>query len=96
MINTIKKLISLLKTHELKSAIVLLIMITIMAFLDMIGIASILPFISVLTVPDLAQTNILLNNLFEISKILGIRNNEEFIFFSRNFSFHTDNYFTYF
>ena len=45
---TLKKLLLILTPHELKRAGLLLVMILIMALLDMIGIASILPFISVL------------------------------------------------
>ena len=54
---TFKKLLLLLSPNELKRAGLLLIMILIMALLDMIGVASILPFITVLTNPDIIQTN---------------------------------------
>ena len=46
---TFKKLLFLLSSHERNQAVLLLIMIIFMAFLDMIGIASILPFVAVLT-----------------------------------------------
>ena len=42
----------------------LLCMILIMAFLEMLGVASIMPFMAVLTSPDLIQTNPILNNFF--------------------------------
>ena len=50
---TFKKLLSLLSQHERRSALLLLVMILVMALLDMIGVASILPFMAVLTNPDL-------------------------------------------
>ena len=45
----IKKLLYLFSGDELKRALLLLIMTLIMAIIDMIGVASILPFIAVLT-----------------------------------------------
>ncbi len=78
--NTLKKLLFLLNPQERKRAFYLMSMILIMALLDMIGIASILPFISVLTNPDLIETNYILNSMFQTSKILGVENNQQFIF----------------
>ena len=56
------------------------IMILIMAFLEMIGVVSIMPFMAVLTSPDLIQTNPLINNLFNLSKKFGVENNNQFLF----------------
>ena len=75
----LKKSIYLLTPREVKSASLLLVMIIMMAFLDMIGVASILPFMAVLTNPGAIETNAILNKMFEISKILGVKNNEEFL-----------------
>ena len=49
----IKKFLFLLSSHERKRAGLLLVMMLIMALFDMIGVASILPFIAVLTNPSL-------------------------------------------
>jgi ABC-type multidrug transport system fused ATPase/permease subunit len=76
-----KKLLFLLSPHERKSAALLLVMMIIMALLDMVGVASILPFITVLMNPNLIETNIILNNIFQASRIFGIDTNQEFIFF---------------
>jgi ABC-type bacteriocin/lantibiotic exporter with double-glycine peptidase domain len=46
----------------------------------MIGVASILPFITILTNPSLIQTNIILKNLFQALNILGIATAQEFLF----------------
>ena len=51
-----------------------------MALLDMIGVASILPFITVLTNPGLIDTNIVLKKLFKLSTMFGVKNNQEFVF----------------
>ena len=77
---TLKKFLLLLTPHERKSAGLLLIMTFIMALLDMIGVASILPFMAVLTNPDIIETNIILKNMFQASNIFGIENNQEFLF----------------
>ena len=58
-----RKIFYLLTAQERKSAFLLLIMSLIMALLDMIGVASILPFMAVLTNPTLIETNQILNSL---------------------------------
>ena len=75
-----KKLFFLLSSKDRKSAHLLLVMIIIMALLDMIGVASILPFIAVLSNPSLIETNAILNTIFKNSNMLGVENNQEFIF----------------
>ena len=77
---TLKKFISLLTPDELRHAILLLLMILTMALLDMIGVASILPFMAVLTNPNIIETNIIINKMYQISIIFGVENNEEFLF----------------
>ncbi len=79
---TLKKLLFLLSAHEKKKAGLLLIMILILSFLDMIGVASIMPFIAVLTNPSLLETNFFLKYMFQVSSIFGVENSEEFMFFS--------------
>ncbi len=76
---TIKKIFELLNSSEKKEFYLLLLLIIFMAALDAIGIASILPFISILTNQDLIETNYLLIKLFNISKILGVNTTNEFI-----------------
>ena len=77
---TLKKFLFLLTPHERKRAALLLLMILIMALLDMIGVASILPFMAVLTNPDIIETNVVLKKMFIASKILGVETKEEFFF----------------
>jgi len=78
---TLKKLLFLFTIKERKHGCLLLLMMVIMAMLDIIGVASIMPFMAVLTNPGLVETNFILNNMFEFSGIFGIENNQEFLFF---------------
>ena len=77
---TFNKLLNLLTPSERKHASLLLFMILIMALLDMVGVASIVPFMAVLTNPDLIETNFILNTMFQNSKIFGVENNQQFLF----------------
>ena len=74
------KIWNLLTLKEQKRAIYLLFMIIFMAFLDTLGVASILPFMAVLTNPEIIETNIILNSLFLYSEIFGIKDQQEFLF----------------
>ncbi len=56
-------------------------MILILAFLDMVGVASIMPFIAVLTNPSIVETNYFLKYMFQASSIFGVQNTQEFMFF---------------
>ena len=78
---TYKKLFLLLKPDERRRAGFILIMIIVMAFLDTIGVASILPFMAVLTNPDLIETNIVLKTVYQELSVFGVKNNEQFLFF---------------
>ncbi len=75
-----KKLLFILTAREIRFAFLLLFMILIMALIDMIGVASILPFVSVLTNPSLIETNSILNYMFQLSEHFGVRNDQEFLF----------------
>ena len=75
-----KKLLYFLTPLEKKHASLLLIMIIIMAFIDMLGVASILPFMAVLTNPSLIETNSFLSSIFQAASAIGIKTTQEFIF----------------
>lgn len=75
-----KKALNLLSQQERKKANLLLLMILVMALLDMIGVASILPFIAVLANPSIIETNIFLKEIFEISHVFGVTNTKQFLF----------------
>ena len=74
------KLLALLIPSERKRAGVLMGMILVMAFLDMLGVASILPFMAVLANPEQVQTNAVLNSAFTISRHIGIHTPDQFLF----------------
>lgn len=77
---TIKKILFLLNARERKQAFFLLLMIIIMALLDMLGIASVVPFMAVITNPDIIETNEYLNKAFLISNRFGVENKDQFLF----------------
>jgi ATP-binding cassette, subfamily B, bacterial PglK len=76
----LKKLLALLTPPERKRAGLLMGMILVMAFLDMLGVASILPFMAVLANPELVQTNAVLNTAFQAASALGIHTTQQFLF----------------
>ena len=76
-----KKLLFLLSNKDKKRAIILLMMIFVMAVLDMIGVASIMPFMTVLTNPAILETNTFLNKAFIFSNIFGVETQQQFLFF---------------
>ncbi len=77
---TQKKLLYLLTSYEKRRATLLLCMMLIVALLEMTGVVSIMPFMAVLTNPDLIQTNSILNNLFNLTKKIGVETNNQFLF----------------
>lgn len=76
----LKKILYILSPDERRQALYLLIMILIMALLDTVGIVSILPFMAVLTNPDLVETNSMLNFAFVSSKVFGVETKNQFLF----------------
>ena len=68
MVTQLKKFLDLLSLPEKKHLCILIFMILVMGFIDMIGVASIMPFIAVLANPDIVETNFL---LLSLHKYLG-------------------------
>lgn len=79
--NIFYKVFNLLTLPEKKKSFLLLLMIVLMGFLDTAGLVSILPFLTILSNPDLIETNNLLNIIFEYTKTFGVQNKEQFLFF---------------
>ena len=63
--NTLKKILKLFDKKEKKEFFILLFIILLMAFIDMLGIASIIPFLALLTNPQILETNFFLSYLYE-------------------------------
>lgn len=73
-----KKILTLLNPRERRRGIMLMVMILIMALLNTVGVASIIPFMSVLGQPDAVHTNKYLNALYTA---FGFSDQEDFLFF---------------
>tara|TARA_Y100000996_G_C22547993_1_gene652586 strand:+ start:833 stop:2596 length:1764 start_codon:yes stop_codon:yes gene_type:complete len=78
--NSLKKIYSLLTKNERKKANILFIVILIVAFIDMLGVASIMPFVAVLSNPSIIHSNNIINTLFQSASLLGVENNQQFLF----------------
>jgi ABC-type multidrug transport system fused ATPase/permease subunit len=74
------KILFLLNPSQRKYIFLLLFMIIVMALLDTIGVASILPFVTVLSNPSLIETNVILKKMFDASSIFGVESGQDFIF----------------
>ena len=76
----IKKLLFILSPVERKRAGLVLVMVLIMAFLDMLGVASIMPFMAVLANPEVIETNRFLHAAYNASYVFGVSTPQQFIF----------------
>ena len=86
-LNSLKKLIFFLSSKERRSALMLLIFSLLTALIDTLGIASIMPFIAILTNLSLIETNSILNQVYLFANKYGVENKNEFIFFLGIFVF---------
>ncbi len=77
-VSTIRMLVDLLTPREQARALALLGMILVMAMLDVIGVASIMPFMAVLSNPRLIETNVFLAATYQG---LGFTDTQHFLFF---------------
>ena len=78
MLNT-EKIFFILTRKERRRGMYLFILILFMALIDMIGIASILPFIALLTNPEVINTNNILNFLYKKVSVYGVTNDQDFL-----------------
>ena len=80
-----KKILFLINIYNRKQFILIIVLILIMAFLEMSGVAAILPFMVILTNPVLIETNFILNYAFKASSIFGVENYQQFLVISAIF-----------
>jgi ATP-binding cassette, subfamily B, bacterial PglK len=80
LIKTYKKVLDLFTPNEKLQGAILLFFILIAAFLDMLGVASILPFVSLLMNHDLVETNKFLIYLYEVFNNFGGTGIKQFLF----------------
>ena len=76
----VSKILDLLTFSEKKDLLILLILIFFMALIDMVGVASILPFIGILSNPEIITSNSFLNYFYTSSKSLGVNDEGDFLF----------------
>ena len=74
----IKKIIKLLSPKDKRRAIFLIFLTLLMAFIEIVGVASIMPFIAVLANPEMIKTNYFLSELYILLKF---KNEIDFITF---------------
>ena len=79
---TSKKLIFLLTPRERIQAILIFCVILIMAFIEIAGLASIVPFMAILSDPNVIENNSKLNIVYQFSRDFGIENEKQFLFLS--------------
>lgn len=79
--NDFKKILFLLKPKEKKSALILLFMTIFMGLMEVAGVLSIMPFVAVLSNPEIIETNKILKYTYEISKLFGVNSINNFLIF---------------
>ena len=78
MLNVYSKIWKLFNQHERKRAILLLLLMNVMAFFEVLGVGSIMPFLSVLGNQESIQTN---QYLFYFYNLFDFKSNESFLIF---------------
>lgn len=82
-----KKIIGLLTLEERRRFFFILIIFLISGFIDVFGVASIMPFVAVLSKPELVETNKMLGVAYKFSQNFGVNTNNKFLFILGLFSF---------
>lgn len=76
----VKKIFDLLTPEERRQSVFLFGLILLMALLDTMGVASIIPFMALLANPELVETNSVLKAAYVFSSRIGITTGEQFLF----------------
>ena len=79
-IKTYKKLLFLLSPDEIRKGSYLLLIMLIMGLLEMVGVASIMPFIALLGNPDIIDTNNNFKSIFLFANEYGIETRKQFLY----------------
>lgn len=75
----LKKILLLMTSMERKRGLFILFLVTIMAMLETLGIASLMPFLAVLSDPGLIQNNSILSMGYQLSSSFLIKNEDQFL-----------------
>ena len=86
MLNIEKIFIILSRKERIRSVYLLLLIIS-MALIDMIGIASVMPFIALLTNPEIITSNKIINFAYQKSGIFGVDDEQSFLILTGFFVF---------
>ncbi|MEA1050961.1 ABC transporter ATP-binding protein [Lamprobacter modestohalophilus] len=78
MFNTLRKLKALLDPHDYRKVFLLLFIMIVTAFMQTAGVASVMPFLAVLSNPEVIDTNVWLNTVFQY---LNYESKESFLHF---------------
>jgi len=79
-IKKIKVIFSFLLSEEKNNFFFLIFIFFTTSVFEMMGIASILPFIAILSDPEIINNNAIFNYFYIKSSLFGIKNNDEFLF----------------
>lgn len=74
-----KKILLLMTPIERKRGLLILLLVTIMAMLETLGIASLMPFLAVLSDPSLIQDNKILSKGYQLSSSFLIKDEDQFL-----------------
>ncbi|MCF8095710.1 MAG: ABC transporter ATP-binding protein/permease [Desulfobacteraceae bacterium] len=78
LVNIYRKLYSLLDARERRRGALVLMMLIVVAFVETLGVASIMPFVSVLANPGVVDTNPYLSMVYQF---IGVESRRSFLFF---------------
>lgn len=78
MKKTINQILKIISPKEKRKLFPLMVLVLLMALLEAIGLASVMPFLTVVTNPNLIETNAALNYFFNLSNSFGVKNQHGF------------------
>ena len=77
--STLRKILFLMTEAERRRGRFILLLLTVMALLETLGVASVMPFLVVLSDPSLIETNLFLSKFYEISSAYFINGEDQFL-----------------
>jgi ABC-type multidrug transport system fused ATPase/permease subunit len=75
-----KKILSLINQNQRKDLFVLIFLSLLMSLIEVVGIASVLPFLSIIMNPSIIETNLTLNKFYMYLKAFGVDDVQDFFF----------------
>jgi ATP-binding cassette, subfamily B, bacterial PglK len=78
-VNDLKLIWGLLSLRERRHGVLVTLVMLGVAGLEMVGVASVLPFLAVLSQPELIETNALLAAIFSVSRRFGVESADDFL-----------------